>query len=117
MKPALFSVLCDIKEKTGTIHVFILLHNFFFVFLFCFLGQMFSIHLRWKLLIVLILFNFRLVSFLFFVAEVKKLFLKLFLWQLFILSILLLVLSIRNGQEEAPEDPQLMRLDNMLVSF
>lgn len=26
-------------------------------------------------------------------------------------------LSIRGGQEEAPEDPQLMRLDNMLVSL
>lgn len=26
------------------------------------------------------------------------------------------VLSIRNGQEETPEDPQLMRLDNMLVA-
>ncbi|TGZ45986.1 Uncharacterized protein DBV15_09714 [Temnothorax longispinosus] len=58
MKPALFSVLCEIKEKTG--------REFQPYFMWCF--RLFS------------------------------------------------VLSLRNTQEEEPPDPQLMRLDNMLIA-
>lgn len=38
------------------------------------------------------------------------------LWQTYLSVILFTVLSIRNSQEEEPPDPQLMRLDNMLIA-
>ncbi|KAM9619963.1 pre-B-cell leukemia transcription factor 1 isoform 3-T3 [Morphnus guianensis] len=81
MKPALFNVLCEIKEKTGSFQYSLSLVNA--------VGQ----------------------------QEVTRVMSKLHTLMLQTLRYLLSkVLSIRGAQEEEPTDPQLMRLDNMLLA-
>ena len=69
MKPALFSVLCEIKEKTG------------------------------KRLCRSYLYSYK-----------SNNLITIYIFVVFS------VLSLRNTQDEEPPDPQLMRLDNMLIA-
>lgn len=81
MKPALFNVLCEIKEKTG---------------------------------IVCLCLNFSLVGLIVNLNMLCNFYVNIYNYV--ICTTTFPVLSIRNTQEEEPPDPQLMRLDNMLIA-
>ncbi|XP_036185528.1 pre-B-cell leukemia transcription factor 3 isoform X1 [Myotis myotis] len=96
MKPALFSVLCEIKEKTdkwsayiylSQLHMLVVLH-----------GSLVALSLRTAF------------------VGVRKLQDQGRFNKLTKITWLLNSLSIRGAQEEDPPDPQLMRLDNMLLA-